>query len=410
MTATLALAALLATQEKTTAAETLLRRGRPNTREELIPQGPPPNETGFLLQTLATGIDRGFAIAFLPDNRILITEKRGAISVFANNQLVPNAISGVPPVFFSGNGGLLDLVPHPDFATNNLLFFTYSFGNNSANRLAVGRARLVGNTLTDFVRIYETPQSKPSAFHFGSRIVFLPDNTLVVTIGDGGNPPTSLNGILIREFAQDLSSPWGKTVRIDANGVPPADNPFRGIANALPEIFTYGHRNSQGIAIDALTGRIFSNEHGSQGGDEVNTIKGGVNYGWPRATYSLEYGGGQITPHRSLPGMADPILVWTPAAAPSGLAIYNGEAFPAWKGSLLSGGLQGQDIRRITLDNRARVTNVTRIPIGQRVRDVRVGPDGFIYALTDDPNGRLVRVVPNDRGSIGRTRPPRVDR
>jgi glucose/arabinose dehydrogenase len=240
--------------------------------------------------------------------------------------------------------------------------------------------------------IFEVSQAKEGTQHFGSRIVWLSDNTMLVAIGDGGNPPVQLDGDLIRKQAQNLRSQLGKIVRLNDDGSIPSNNPFVKTAHANPSVWSYGHRNTQGLTFDAATGRIWQTEHGARGGDEVNLVKAGKNYGWPLVTYSREYFGPEISSERSRPGMEDPKLVWTPSIAPSGLAFYNGDRFPAWKGNLFAGGLVSKDVRRITLDGAGNVVSQQSIDIGQRVRDVRQGPDGLLYVLTDEQNGQLIRL------------------
>jgi glucose/arabinose dehydrogenase len=288
----------------------------------------------------------------------------------------------------------MDVSLHPRFAENRLVYFTYSHGAMTANRTRVARATIEDNALKDWQVIFEVSQTKPRGQHFGSRMVWLPDETLLVSIGDGGNPPVELEGELIRQQAQNLSSHLGKVIRINDDGSIPTDNPFMNDANAEPAVWSYGHRNIQGLTLDPITNRVWATEHGARGGDEVNLVKAGENYGWPVATHSREYSGGLISPEQSLPGMIDPELIWTPSIAPSGLAFYNGDRFPQWQGNLFAGALVSQDIRRIELDESGKVIMEETIPIGQRVRDVRQGPDGLLYILTDEPNGQLIRLEP----------------
>jgi glucose/arabinose dehydrogenase len=224
--------------------------------------------------------------------------------------------------------------------------------------------------------------------------LWLPDGTLLLALGDGGNPPLRLDGELMREQAQKPGSQLGKILRLRDDGTVPPDNPFVGRDGTDPFIWTLGHRNIQGLARDPASGRLWANEHGSRGGDELNLLTAGGNYGWPRVTYSIEYTFGTISRETSRPDMIDPLVVWTPAQAPSGLLFYTGDIFPAWRGDLFSGALKRREIRRIDLDADGRVLGQERLPIGARVRDVRQGPDGFIYVLTDEPGGRLLRLQP----------------
>jgi glucose/arabinose dehydrogenase len=342
--------------------------------------------------TVLSGLEHPWSMAWLPDGAILITERPGRLRIVRNGTLEPAPIAGVPPVFAEGQGGLMEVSIHPNFAKNRFIYLTYSHGTGQANRTRVARATFDGKALSDVKVIFEVSQAKEGTQHFGSRIVWLSDNTMLVAIGDGGNPPVQLDGELIRKQAQNLRSQLGKIVRLNDDGSIPSNNPFVKTAHANPSVWSYGHRNTQGLTFDAATGRIWQTEHGARGGDEVNLVKAGKNYGWPLVTYSREYFGPEISSERSRPGMEDPKLVWTPSIAPSGLAFYNGDRFPAWKGNLFAGGLVSKDVRRITLDGAGNVVSQQSIDIGQRVRDVRQGPDGLLYVLTDEQNGQLIRL------------------
>lgn len=269
---------------------------------------------------------------------------------------------------------------HPRFAENGLVYLSYAAGTPDANRLTVARGRLVGDRLEDVRVILENPTPKRGGAHFGSRFAWKPDGTLLVSVGDGGNPPIRLGEGWIREQAQNRDAWFGKLILARDDG-----------SNA--RVFSLGHRNVQGLAV-APDGRIWATEHGALGGDELNLVREGANFGWPRVTHSREYTGPAISEATSAPGMTDPVLVWQNATAPSGLAIYRGTRFSGWQGDILSGGLLSQDVRRIRVDAAGRVLGQTRIGISQRVRDVRVGPDGFIYVLTDERQGRIFRVEP----------------
>lgn len=366
--------------------------------QPVLSEGRPPEVAGVRLATVAEGFERPWSLAFLPDGSMLVTERPGRLRLVRDGQVDPRPIGGVPEVHAQGQGGLLDIALHPEFASNRTIFLSYAHGSAQANRTRLARAVLdtAAHALRDVQVIFEVNRAKPANAHFGSRILFLPDGTLLLTIGDGGNPPNTLDGRLIRENAQDLSNHLGSVLRLNADGSVPRDNPFVGREGARPEIWTRGNRNSQGIAWDPIRQAVWANEHGSSGGDELNRLEAGRNYGWPVASHSVEYrGGAQIGVGRSAPGMTDPVLVWMTTSAPSGLAVYTGERFPAWRGDLFSGGLRGQDVRRIRLDAGGRVVGEEAIPVGRRVRDVRQGPDGFLYLLTDEPSGaRIMRVEP----------------
>lgn len=347
---------------------------------------------GYRKVEVLNKLERPWGMAWLPDGRLLITGKTGVLQVVKNGKLEPNTIAGVPQVMSEGQGGLMDVSIHPKFAENRFIYLTYSAGTPDANRTRVARAVLDGNTLRDLKVIFEVKQAKSGNQHFGSRIAWLPDNTMLVAIGDGGNPPVSLEGQLIRKQAQNLRSRLGKIVRLNDDGSVPRDNPFANKPDADPTIWSYGHRNIQGLTIDPTTKRVWATEHGSKGGDELNLVAAGQNYGWPVVTHSKEYWGDEITQERSRPGMVDPKTVWTPATAPGGLLFYTGDRFPAWKGNLFSSGLVSRDLKRIVLDAQGNVRSQEAIKVGQRVRDVSQGPDGLIYFVTDD--GILWRLEP----------------
>ena len=364
----------------------------PASAQPVLSEAPPREVAGARLTTVTTGLERPWGLAFLPDGSMLVTERPGRLRLVRDGALDPRPIAGVPPVHAAGQGGLLDVALHPDFARNRTVFLSYAHGTADANRTRLARAVLDGHALRDVRVIFEVDRAKPANAHFGSRILFLPDGTLLLTIGDGGNPPNSLDGRYIRENAQDRANHLGKILRLTEDGAAPPDNPFIGQPGVRPEIFSWGHRNSQGIAWDPIRNAVWANEHGSRAGDELNRIEGGRNYGWPAVTHSREYFGGEIAAARGAPGMADPLLVWMTTAAPSGLAVYTADRMPAWRGDLFSGSLRSQDVRRIRLDPAGRVVGEEMIRVGARVRDVRQGPDGYLYLLTDEGNGRILRV------------------
>jgi aldose sugar dehydrogenase len=349
----------------------------------------------FKQTIVVEGLQRPWSMAWLPDGTMLVTEKAGRLRLIRQGKLLPTPIAGVPEVMSSGQGGLMDVSLHPQFAQNQLIYLTYAYGRENANRTRLVRAKLAGNTLKNLKVIFEVSQEKSDGQHFGSRLAWLPDGTLLVAIGDGGNPPVQLAGELIRKQAQNLRSNLGKIVRLKDDGSVPPDNPFVNNKNADPKIWSYGHRNIQGLVYDPIKKRVWATEHGARGGDELNLPEVGKNYGWPLVTHSQEYFGGEISQERSRAGMVDPKVVWTPSIAPSGLAIYTGDRFPAWQGDLFAGGLVSKDIRRLDLDDAGNVKSQEAISIGQRVRDVRQGPDGLLYVLTDESDGRLIRLNPS---------------
>jgi aldose sugar dehydrogenase len=360
-------------------------------------------------------LEAPWGMAFLPGGDLLVTELTGQLRYVRGGlswQMEPNPIEGVPAATASGQGGLMDVSLHPDFARNKFVYLSMTVGDEAGNRTRIVRGTLQDRALRDVVTIFEVAQAKPRFQHFGSRFLWLPDKTLLVTIGDGGNPPTSLEGGFIRNQAQNLDSHLGKIIRMKDDGSTPPDNPFLDRPDAQPHVYSYGHRNSQGIARDPVTGRIYATEHGSQGGDELNVISPGSNFGWPLATYAVEYGPLRtpITPNQTLPNMIDPIAVWSPAIAPSGLAVYRGTRYRDWDGDVLAGGLRTSTgngiIVRVDLDPAGNVLAQQRIDMGNvRVRDVRVGPDGYVYVITTTTrnfrdkgqrNGQIWRLMPSN--------------
>jgi aldose sugar dehydrogenase len=345
-------------------------------------------------KTVVEGLERPWGMAWLPDGSMLVTEKAGRLRRIRDGVLLPKPIAGVPSVMAAGQGGLMDVSLHPKFVENQLIYFTYAHGTSDANRTRLARAKLVGENLQDLKVIFEVSQEKSGGQHFGSRIVWLPDNTLLLAIGDGGNPPVELAGDLIRKQAQNLQSRLGKIVRLQDDGSVPKDNPLVSNSKADPLVWSYGHRNIQGLTFDPVTKRVWATEHGARGGDELNQVEAGKNYGWPIVSHSEEYSGGDVSPERSRPGMVDPKVIWTPSIAPSGLAFYTGDRFPNWQGDLLAGALVNKEVRHIDLDAAGNVQSQTSVSIGQRVRDVRQGPDGLVYVLTDENKGKLLRLEP----------------
>lgn len=366
----------------------------------VTPTGSVSRATGWKSVTVLNGLVYPWSVTWLPGGELLITEKSGRLRLARDGVLAAAPISGLPAIPPGERLHLMDVSLHPRFAENHWVYLTYGAGTPEANSTRLARGRLTGDltALTDFQVLHVVSPLKPSFLHFGSRLLWLPDGTLLLALGDGGNPPVRLDGELMREQAQKLDSQLGKILRLRDDGTAPPDNPFIGRTGVDPFIWTYGHRNIQGLARDTASGRIWANEHGSRGGDELNLLAAGGNYGWPRATYSIEYTFGTISRDTTRPGMVDPIVVWTPAQAPSGLLLYTGNAFPQWRGDLFSGALKRREVRHIDLDEAGRVTGQQSIPIGDRVRDVRQGPDGLIYVLTDAQSGRLLRIQPETSG------------
>jgi aldose sugar dehydrogenase len=364
-----------------------------------MPEGPVslsgnvPEANGWATQVVLDGLEQPWAMAWLPDGLILITERPGRMILYNENEHTIEYVNGIPDVYSDGQGGLLDIILHPDFENNRLIYFTFAIGNDNHNQTAVARGEFNGTEVQNVEIIFRAKPEKSGNQHFGSRMAWLDDGTLLVSVGDGGNRPKSIDGILSREYAQKLNTHLGKIIRINDDGSVPVNNPFIGQENALPEIWSIGHRNIQGLTFDEKRGHVWANEHGSRGGDELNQVSPGLNYGWPIVTYSREYYGLRISRKTSMPGMVDPVIVWTPAQAPSGLTVYNGNIFKEWKGDLFSGGLRGKQVRRILL-NGSTVVGEESLTIGYRVRDVKTGPDGYLYLLTAENNGKLIKIIP----------------
>lgn len=358
------------------------------------PTGSVPEIKGFKKNTLVKGLTNPWGLEFLPNGDMLVTERPGRMRIIRDGKLLEQPIKGVPEVFASGQGGLLDVKLHPNYKENQLIYFTYSSGSASANRTSLGRARLVDMELKDVQEIFRVSPDKSGGQHFGSVLQWLPDGTLLMSIGDGGNPPQRINGMLAREQAQNLGSHNGSVLRLTDEGKPAPDNPFVGKDGAKPEIFSYGHRNIQGITLDSAN-RIWTTEHGPRGGDELHYVEKGKNYGWPNVSFGRDYVTNElVAPKTTSPEYPDPVVVWVPSTAVSGLTYFTGDKIPAWKGSLLSGGLVSQDIRVIKMDGTKPVEERSA-RIGRRVREVEQGPDGYVYVLTDHGNGELIRLEPD---------------
>ena len=341
----------------------------------------------FRAVTVTEGLEHPWGLAFLPDGRMLVSERPGRLRlVSADGKLDPQPVGGLPPIAAVGQGGLLDVALHPDYARNGWLYLSYAGEGPGGYGTEVLRAKLDGHALLDVQLLFRLQPKSTTSHHFGSRLVFDRQGYLYITLGDRGE----------MDRAQRLDDHAGSVIRLHDDGRVPADNPFVGRAGARPEKFTLGNRNIQGAALHPQTGEVWAHEHGPQGGDEINIIRAGVNYGWPVITYGRNYvTGTKIGEGTAKSGMAQPLLQWTPSIAPSGMAFYTGDRCPAWRGNLFVGALAGQMLVRLQLDGE-RIVREERLLEGAlgRIRDVRQGPDGHIYLLTDSPQGRIVRLEP----------------
>jgi aldose sugar dehydrogenase len=347
---------------------------------------------------IVEGLANPWGLAFLPDGRMLVTEKVGTIRVIAKDGTLSAPLAGTPAVATSGRsqGGMLDVTLDPRFASNRLIYWSYSEPrDNGMNNTAVARARLGGDAahpaLENVEVIFHQTPSLVSTFHFGSRLVFGRDGTLFVTMGDRSIPEGRMQ-------SQNLDSLIGKIARINSDGTVPKDNPFVGKQGVRPEMWSYGHRNIQAATLHPSTGELWEVEHGTRGGDELNIARKGKDYGWPTIAYGIEYQGGPITGGiTAKDGMEQPRYYWDPVIAPSGMTFYTGDLFPAWKGSLFIGGLSSRNLVRLSLDGEKVVGEerlLTELEPRARIRNVRQGPDGALYVLTDGPTGALLKVVP----------------
>lgn len=341
------------------------------------------------VETIVTGLANPWALAFLPDGRLLVTERAGRLRIVTRDGKLSPRVEGLPPILVRGQGGLLDVALDRNYAQNKTIYFCFADPVDGGGRTSLARATLVDGEapkLDDLKIIFRQEGPLSSGNHYGCRIVQMPDNTLFLTMGDHYAP---------RDEAQNLGNHIGKIVRIRPDGSVPPDNPFVNRPGAKPEIWSYGHRNSQGAAINPASGKLWMHEHGPRGGDEINIPQAGKNYGWPVIGYGIDYSGARIHEGTHKTGMEQPIIQWTPVIAPSGMAFYSGNLFPQWKGNLFIGGLATRILVRLELDGE-KIAKEERLleALSERIRDVRNGPDGALWLLTDNTAGRILRVTP----------------
>jgi glucose/arabinose dehydrogenase len=348
----------------------------------------PPTQTKLNIETLATGLEFPWGIAFLPDGSALVTEKAGRLRLLKDGKLsVP--ISGVPKVLYEGQAGLFDVALHPDFATNQYVYLSFAKGTEKDNATTLIRAKFDGETLSEVMQIFETNPHKKGTNHFGARILFLPDKTLLLSLGEGFD---------YKEEAQNLMSDLGKIMHLRDDGTRIGDQfamPYAKSSKRHMGIFTYGNRNPQGLAFDKATNTIYEHEHGPKGGDEINVLVGGKNYGWPKITYGVDYTGLLISNKVAMAGMEQPLLYWVPSIAPSGMTFYDKDLFKDWKGNLLISALAGEQLRRVELKAGKVLRQETFLTeLKTRFRNIITAPDGSIWILTDEPEGRVLRLTP----------------
>ena len=340
----------------------------------------------YTLTQVVDGLDSPWGLAFLPNGDMLVTQLTGNLRLIRNGKLVAAPIANVPESTYGGQGGLMDIALHPDFADNQYVYLSLSVGTSQASALRVIRARFTGTALEDISTVFEAAPRKRGLVHYGARMTFLRDKTLLITVGDGFD---------LREQAQNKANHFGAIVRVTDNGKVPADNPFIDDDTAQPEIYSIGHRNPQSIIQDPETGLIYETEHGPRGGDEVNIIRPGENYGWPIATYGIDYSGARISPYTSYDGTQAPLVNWTPSIGPSGMTLYRGTAFREWQGDIFVTSLIDRHVIRLDMEN-GKVMGQAFLfaEIGDRLRDIRTAPNGDIYILSEGSSGKLWQVSP----------------
>jgi len=341
---------------------------------------------GYKIETVAEGLDYPWSIAFLPNGDYLVAFRVGEVRRISPAGVVGEPLAGLPDTYVASQGGYFDIVLDPDFASNKTVYLSFAHGTATENGTRIVKGTLGETSVEDVQTLFTVSPLKDTPVHYGGKMIFLADGTLMMTTGDGFE---------YREAAQDKFSLLGKIIRINKDGSIPADNPYADGSQGDPKVWSYGHRSPQGLVLDDTTGIVYMHEHGAQGGDELNAVLPARNYGWPAVTKGINYSGAYVSPLQSAPGIEEPLTYWVPSIAPSGLAIYDGTAFPQWQGDLFVGALVDQEVRHIKLEAGKVVSEVPIFTeIAARIRDIRVGLDGFLYILTDSDSGKVLRVVP----------------
>ncbi|MBL4820198.1 MAG: PQQ-dependent sugar dehydrogenase [Gammaproteobacteria bacterium] len=342
---------------------------------------------GYKIETIAEGLNFPWSITFLPNGDYLVALRVGEVRRISAAGEVSEPLAGLPDTYVAGQGGYFDIMLDPDFASNQTVYLSFAHGTAAENGTRIIKGTLSDTAVENVQTLFTVSPLKDTPVHYGGKMIFLQDGTLMMTTGDG---------FQYREAAQDRFSLLGKIIRINKDGSVPRDNPYADGRQGDPKVWSYGHRSPQGLVLDDATGIVYMHEHGAQGGDELNVILPALNYGWPAVTKGINYSGAYVSPLKSAPGIEEPLTFWVPSIAPSGLAIYDGAAFPQWQGDLFVGALVDQEVRHLKIESGKIVSEVPVFTeIGARIRDIRVGPDGFLYILTDSDSGKVLRVVPD---------------
>jgi glucose/arabinose dehydrogenase len=341
----------------------------------------------YKIETIAEGLDYPWSIAFLPDGDYLVAFRVGEVRRISSEGEVGEPLAGLPDTYVASQGGYFDILLDPDFELNQTIYLSFAHGTATENGTRIIKGTLNDTAFENVQTLFTVSPLKDTPVHYGGKMIFLQDETLMMTTGDGFE---------YREAAQDKFSLLGKIIRINKDGSVPSDNPFADGNQGDPRVWSYGHRSPQGLVLDEATGIIYMHEHGAQGGDELNVVLPARNYGWPAVTKGINYSGAYVSPLKTAPGIEEPLTYWVPSIAPSGLAIYDGDAFPQWQGNLFVGALIDQEVRQLKIES-GRVVSETPIftEIGARIREIRIGPDGFLYILTDSDSGKVLRIAPN---------------
>lgn len=345
-----------------------------------------PAQADYQLETVAEGLNFPWSIAFLPDGDYLVATRPGELLRISKTGEVSEPFTGTPDALVEGQGGYFDIMLDDNFAANQIVYLSFAWGTLDANATRIVKAKLSDTGFEDAEVLFTASPTKGGGAHYGGKMIQLSDGTIVLSTGDGFD---------YREAAQDKFSQLGKIIRLNKDGSAPADNPFANGEAGNPFVWSYGHRNTQGLVVDKATNTIYNHEHGPQGGDEINLVEKAKNYGWPAITYGINYSGAYVSPFQEAPGMEQPLKYWVPSIAPSGFALYQGDAFPAWRGDFFVGALVDKEVRRIDMENGKVIAEEALFSeLDARIRDIRVGPDGFLYLLTDSESGALIRVKP----------------